>query len=156
MTIVAYLCSSVPHWLIWPWLILGLFVSSFFAWRDLYRKVMPRMSVSSSDEQCILPPRSGGDPLFRVIVNVGGAELVTNVIATVKAIRKDGRPLPLREPVRLRFHSSDASGELKTMRPETPEPLDMLRLERDEKLYLALAWHYEAFERDCCNDPNHT
>jgi hypothetical protein len=157
MTTVVYLCSSVPHWLIWPWLILGLFVSAFFAWRDEYRKTIPRMTVSCNDEQCILPPRaSGGDPLFRVIVNLGGAQLVSNVIATVKAIRKDGHSLPLPEPVRLRFHSGDSSGELKTMRPGASEPLDMLRLERDGKLWLALAWHYEAFERDCCNDPNHT
>ena len=39
MTTIAYLCAGIPHWLIWPWLIIGLFVSAFFAWRDESREV---------------------------------------------------------------------------------------------------------------------
>lgn len=36
---IAALLTSLPHWLIWPWLIVGLFVSAFFAWRDEHRKL---------------------------------------------------------------------------------------------------------------------
>jgi hypothetical protein len=114
------------------------------------------MTVSSDDEQCVLPPRaSGGNPLFRVMVHLGGAEKVTDVMARIEAIRKDGQKLPLLEPVRLRFHSADGSGELKTMRPQTSEPLDMLGLVGGE-LCIAGAIQYEAFNHRCCNDPNHT
>jgi hypothetical protein len=124
--------------------------------RDLKERLKPRITVSCDDERCILPPRaSGGNPLFRVMVHLGGADLVTDVMARIEAIRKDDQKLPLLEPVRLRFHSSDSSGELKTMRPQTSEPLDMLGLVSGE-LCLALAWRYEAFNHCCCNDPNHT
>ena len=93
--------------------------------------------------------------MFRVNTHLEGVELVTNVMARVKAIRKDGQKLPLSEPVRLRFHSSDSSGELKTMRPQTSEPLDVFRLDA-VGLSLALAWNYEAFNRHRCDDPDHT
>lgn len=93
--------------------------------------------------------------MFRVIAQLGGVTLVTDMMARVRAIRKDGYKLPLREPVRLRFHSSGTSGELKTMRPQTSEPLDMLKLAPDGRLSLALAYDYEAFDRFCCNDPGH-
>lgn len=154
------------------WWITGfsVFLATYLAWLDERRKyseehqnvisleerMRPRISVSCDHEQCILPPRaSGGNPLFRVMTTLDGTELVTNVVARVEAIRKDDQKLPLLEPVRLRFHSSGTSGELETMRPETSEPLDMLGLVGGE-LCLALAWHYEAFNHHCCNDPNHT
>lgn len=147
------------------WWILGLClaIAIFQAWREQYQtsqklagRIKPRITVSYSedDEQCRLPPRPTGEPMFRVIAHLGGGELVTNVVARIEAIRKDGQKLPLSEPVRLRFHSSDSSGELEKMRPETSEPLDMFRVAGG--LCLALAWHYEAFKPDCCNDPNHT
>ena len=124
---------------------------------DLKETLKPRITVSYSedDEQCRLPPRPTGMPLFRVNTHLGEGELVTNVIARVQAIRKDGKKLPLLEPVRLRFHSSGPSGELETMRPGTSEPLDMFRLD-GSGLSLALAYNYEAFDHHCCNDPSHT
>jgi hypothetical protein len=155
--------KSLPMTAFWSLVGTCISLAVFLAWRDQYKKsinlegrIKPRMTVSCDDEQCILPPRiSRGNPLFRVMVHLGGADLVTDVMARIKAIRKDGQKLPLLEPVRLRFHSSDSSGELKTMRPETSEPLDMLGLVSGE-LCLALAWYYEAFNHRCCNDPNHT
>jgi hypothetical protein len=120
---------------------------------SLGERLNPRITVSCDDEQCILPPRESGPSMFRVIAHLGGATLVTDVMATVKAIRKDGDKLPVREPVKLRFHSSGPSGELETMRPETSVPLDMFKLNSAGKLSLAVAWNYEAFDRFCCNEP---
>jgi hypothetical protein len=154
------------------WLVVLLFViAGYLAWLDerrradgehkkvlaLEERMKPRITVSCDDEQCVLPPHAlGGNALFRVATHLGGADLVTNVVAKIKAIRKDGHKLPLLEPVRLKFHSSnDGSGELKTMRPETSEPLDMLAIVNGE-LWLSLAWGYGAFDNRCCNDPNHT
>jgi hypothetical protein len=124
---------------------------------DLKERLKPRITVSYSedDEQCRLSPGDSINPMFRVIAHLGGDIPVTNVVARVEAIRKDGHKLRLLEPIRLRFHSSGSSGELETMRPETSEPLDMLKLVSGE-LWPALAYNYEAFNHRCCNDPNHT
>jgi hypothetical protein len=122
----------------------------------LQDRVKSEITVSCDDEQCTLPPSQTTHGLFRVIVHLGGADLITNVKARIEALRKDGKKLTLREPVRLRFHSADASGELKTMSAGTGEPLDMLRLEHVGALSLALAWNYANFDRDFCNEPDHT
>jgi hypothetical protein len=148
------------------WWILGLClaIAIFQAWREQYQtsqkladRIKPRITVSYSedDEQCRLPPRPVGEPMFRVNTHLEGVELVTNIVARVKAIRKDGQRLPLREPVQLRFHSSGSSGELPAMGPNASEPLDMFRIDSGG-FSLALAREYDAFDRRFCNDPGHT
>ena len=122
----------------------------------LQDRVKSEITVSCDEEQCRLPPSQTTHGLFRVIVQLGGVDLITNVKARIEALRKDGEKLTLREPVRLRFHSADASGELKTMSPGTGEPLDMLRLEHIGALSLALAWNYANFDCDFCKEPDHT
>jgi len=76
--------------------------------------------------------------------------------AEIKAIRKDGKALGLREPICLKFHRGQGI-ELATMSPNTPELLDVLGIEHTTgTLMLALGWNYTAFDVDCCNDPGHT
>jgi hypothetical protein len=111
------------------------------------------VSFSCDTEQCVLFQSQTTMAIFRVIVHLGGDDSITNVRATIVALRKDGRKIRLHEPVKLRFHRSGASGELETMNPETDEPLDMLRIEHPGALSLALAWNYSNFDPHFCKEP---
>lgn len=50
VTLSTLLFSNPPHWLIWPWLVIGFLVSAFLVWRDEYRqKESERMFQTAVD-----------------------------------------------------------------------------------------------------------
>ena len=130
----------------------------------LEERLKPKLTVEyKEDGQCNLAANSGipDTPFpnaahFRVWLHLHGVETVRNLIATVKAIRKDGGPVVLSEPVRLRFRNAENySDVLKQMNPGTQELLDICRMDNG-KLSLALATGSNSFNFYCCDEPDHT
>jgi hypothetical protein len=90
---------------------------------------------------------------FRGRLELDGIEPVRNLQAAITAIRKDGEKLQLNEPARLTFHPGYPV--LNELRERSPEFVDVLKVEPDDRLSLALIGNYPAVDSYCCNDSPH-
>src|SRR5437762_11224565 len=95
-----------------------------------------------------------GVTFFRARLDLIGREPVRNIEAAITAIRKDGKKLPLDEAARLTLHPG--YGVLDELREGTPEFVDVLKVEEDERLALALIGTYPAVDTYSCNEAGHT
>lgn len=149
------------------WWILGscLAIAIFQSWLEQYLKASkleelskPKLDVVyKEDGQCNLSGSATNQPHFRVRLFLHGHVLIKHLTATVKAVRKDGQELELREAVRLRFHNAkNFADELEAMNPETDELLDIFRRDTGARLSLAVSRLYNSFDCFLCNEPNHT
>lgn len=120
---------------------------------ELEESLEPKIEVEyEEDGQCNLAAVHRNQAHFRVRLRLRGSEMARNLIATVKAIRKDGHELLLTERVRLRFHNAkNMADDLEAMNPRTEELLDIFRL--NGGLSLAIARIYNSFDCHLCNDP---
>ncbi len=153
--------KEAPPMISW-WLLGVCFIAaSFLAWRDKNKKAELLEELTKSKiavtcgrkvEMSILTANK--TTFFRARLDLIGIEPVRNVEAAIVSIKREGKKLPLNEAVRLMLHPG--FGSLDELREGTPEFVDVLKVEPDGKLALALIGHYPAVDTYCCDESGRT
>jgi uncharacterized membrane protein len=140
---------------------LAVLLACFLAFRDQYRKaeqleelVKSRIGVTCGRkvEKSILT--ANAFTFFRARLDLIGIQPVRNITAAITDIRKDGNQLHLNEAPRLMLHPGYSS--LAELREGIPEFVDVLKVEPDGRLALALIGHYPAVDTYSCSESGYT
>lgn len=96
---LASLFTSLPSWLIWPWLVIGLLITGYFVWRDESRKL--EKSTTAIEREKVLQETSeamrNGVVPFAAFLSAGAIKLASDedVLWVCDQLTARGRKSPL-------------------------------------------------------------